>query len=129
MKPNYLDVAAAIIWQQDRILISQRKTDASDGGLWEFPGGKCHPDETLEACLIREIKEELDILIHVQRPAIRIEHPTAGIMIRLHVFHCQFIAGTPKPLGCADWRWVFTPDLPKYNFMEPDYQIIEMLQK
>ncbi len=61
MKPTVLVVAAALIDADGRVLICQRPAGKQLAGLWEFPGGKVEPGETPEECIIRELKEELDI--------------------------------------------------------------------
>ena len=59
-------VAAVIKDENEKILITQRNLKKSQGGLWEFPGGKIEPNETRENVIVREIKEELDIDIEVK---------------------------------------------------------------
>ena len=62
-----INVVAAVIKDEDgKILITQRNLQKSQGGLWEFPGGKIEPNETKENAIVREIKEELDIDIQVE---------------------------------------------------------------
>ena len=62
-----INVVAAVIKNEDgKILITQRNLQKSQGGLWEFPGGKIEPNETKENAIVREIKEELDIDIEVE---------------------------------------------------------------
>ena len=60
-----LDVAAALVFRDGKLLITQRYADAHLGGLWEFPGGKREPNESFEVCLARELREELDIEVVV----------------------------------------------------------------
>ena len=60
-------VAAVIKDEQNKILITQRNLKKSQGGLWEFPGGKIEPNETREQAIVREIKEELDMDITVNK--------------------------------------------------------------
>ncbi|WP_411286999.1 8-oxo-dGTP diphosphatase MutT, partial [Phenylobacterium sp.] len=60
-KPTVLVAAAALIDADGRVLICQRPQGKALAGLWEFPGGKIEPGETPEACLIRELREELGI--------------------------------------------------------------------
>src|ERR1035438_758060 len=60
-----IDVAAALVFREGKLLITQRYADAHLGGLWEFPGGKREPNETFEACLARELREELGIEVTV----------------------------------------------------------------
>jgi mutator protein MutT len=60
-----VEVAAGLIIRDGNILIAQRRSNAHLGGLWEFPGGKRKPDESFEACLVREVMEELGLTIAV----------------------------------------------------------------
>ncbi len=106
-----LDVAVAIIWDTncERLLIARRPTDKHVGGMWEFPGGKREPGESIEDSLRREIREELgiEITILAARPVAmhRYEHR----IVRLHPFDCLCGSGTPQPLASTELRWV-TPD-------------------
>lgn len=70
-------VCCLILFQDDKILACKRSANTSNGSLWEFPGGKIKPGETEEECIIREIKEELNIHIH---PAFRLDTFTTGII-------------------------------------------------
>ena len=71
--PHY-NVGAAILCRKDKILITQRPHDGLLGGLWEFPGGKCHDGETMPECIAREIREELGIEIRVGEPFLSVKH-------------------------------------------------------
>ena len=126
IKPHY-DVSAGIIWRDGRILIAQRKPEGLLGGLWEFPGGKQEPGETLEGCLKREVREELDLEIEVERPFMRVKHAYSHFRITLHTFHCRYVRGDPRALGCADWRWVCPEELPVYAFPRADQKVLQAL--
>ena len=63
--PASIEVAAALIVHQGRLLITRRHPQAHLGGLWEFPGGKREPGESWEACVVREIREELGVEMSV----------------------------------------------------------------
>ena len=126
IRPHY-DVSAGIIWRDGRILIAQRKPEGLLGGLWEFPGGKKEPGETLAACLVREVREELDIEIAVERPFMRIKHAYTHFRITLHTFHCRYVRGDPRTLGCADWQWVRPEELPVYAFPRADQKVLQSL--
>ncbi|HDQ45788.1 MAG TPA: A/G-specific adenine glycosylase, partial [bacterium] len=89
----HLDVTAGVIWKEGRFLITLRPPRGLLGGLWEFPGGKREAGETLEACLSREIHEELGIEVSVGRRLISVEHAYTHFRITLHVFECRFVSG------------------------------------
>jgi mutator protein MutT len=69
-----IEVSAGLVFRNGKLLITQRYTDAHLGGLWEFPGGKRECDETFEACLTRELREELGIDVRVGELVETIEH-------------------------------------------------------
>ena len=71
--PHY-DIGIGVIWHGDKILITKRKKSGLLGGLWEFPGGKIRPTETKEACIKREIKEELNIDIDISNFIAKVNH-------------------------------------------------------
>ena len=125
-KPHY-EIGAGIIWRDSRILIAQRPLEGLLGGLWEFPGGKREPGETLEECVRREIREELDIEVAVDRPFLTVKHAYTHFRITLHAFHCTYLSGEPKPLECADWRWVHPEALEEYAFPRADRKLLETL--
>src|SRR5580765_7280877 len=64
-KAPVIDVSAGLVFRAGKLLITKRHDDAHLGGLWEFPGGKREPDESFEACLVRELREELGIEVAV----------------------------------------------------------------
>ncbi|RYE91389.1 MAG: NUDIX domain-containing protein, partial [Oxalobacteraceae bacterium] len=73
-----IHVAAAVIRGADqRILIARRGDTQHQGGLWEFPGGKVEPGETVQAALARELREELGIEVSLARPLIKVHHDYA----------------------------------------------------
>jgi A/G-specific adenine glycosylase len=125
--PHY-DVTAAVIRQDGKVLIGQRPLEGMLGGLWEFPGGKQEGSETLVECLRREIKEELDLEIEVDRPLVTIKHSYTHFKITLHAFYCRLLNGQPQPLGVADWRWVSLEEINAFPFPRTDLKIIEALR-
>ena len=126
IKPHY-DVSAGIIWRDGHILIAQRRPEGLLGGLWEFPGGKKESGETLEVCLMREIREELDIEIAVEQPFMRIKHAYSHFRITLHTFHCRYVRGDPKTLQCAAFKWVKPEALSAYAFPRADQRVLQAL--
>ena len=96
------DVVAALIWDQGKFMICQRPGHKARGLLWEFVGGKTEPGETLEAALVRECREELDITVDVGDIFTQVIHEYPDIHIRLTLFNCTIAEGTPKLLEHND---------------------------
>jgi A/G-specific adenine glycosylase len=125
----HFDVTAAVIQNKKKILITQRPEKGLLGGLWEFPGGKKEPQESLEQCLKREIQEELNIEIKVQGRFIQVRHAYTHFRITLHCFFCRKLKGRITPIGIQDYRWVYPEELDRYPFPRADQKVIEYLTK
>ena len=119
---------AVITDDQGHILIDRRKQEGLLGGLWEFPGGKIEPDETVEDCVKREIKEELDIEIEVGSRLVTIEHAYTHFKVTLNVFNCKHLSGDPKPLESDEVKWVTLDEIDQYPFPKANSQIIDAIK-
>ena len=121
-------VTAAIIKNDDGFLICQRKDGDSYGGFWEFPGGKVEYGESPEECLVREIKEELDIGVGVDGlfDVSSYVYPE-GNHIVLVVYHCSIISGEIKSNEHSQIRWIKPSEFGKYQFLEADMPLVEKL--
>ena len=126
---KHYEVTAAVIWHQGKILVTSRPSGSPYAGLWEFPGGKREEGETLEACLLREIKEELGIKIAIKRYFMQVDHTYPEFSITLHVFLCTYQDGQIKPLPGVDYRWVSLDELHTLSFLPADEKIIEKLRE
>ena len=124
-----IQVAAAVIERWGRYLITRRKTDVHLGGYWEFPGGKREEGETFEACVQREVLEELGVEITVLRPLIVTRHEYPEKIVQLHFFTCSLSHGDPLALDCLDFRWVKGEELTAYSFPPADAPVIAQLTK
>ncbi|UCE19076.1 MAG: A/G-specific adenine glycosylase [Gemmatimonadota bacterium] len=123
-RPHY-DVTAGFIWNDRKLLLAQRPIKEMLGGLWEFPGGKRKPNESLQACLRREIREELGIHIEVKKPIASVKHGYSHFRITLHGFHCKYIRGQVQSLGCADWKWVSPSRVSSFALPGADRKLFE----
>jgi mutator protein MutT len=123
-----IEVSAALIFRDGKLLITQRHADAHLGGLWEFPGGKREPDETFEQCLVREISEELGVEISVGALFEEISHAYPEKSVRLKFFVCQLLSGEPQPLDCAAVRWVARRELAGFEFPAADGRLLEKIK-
>lgn len=121
-------IGVAVIWNPSgQILIDRRKIGGTMGGLWEFPGGKIEPGETVEQCIVREIREELAIEITVGEHLISIDHTYPTFDLTLIVHHCQHISGVPQPIESDEILWVNISDLDNYEFPTANQAIIQAL--
>jgi mutator protein MutT len=126
--PLLIEVAAALI--QDaagRYLITQRRRGSHLEGLWEFPGGKRDAGEALEACLRRELTEELGASFAVGEKVntIRWDYPDRTIV--LHFYRCRLEEGTIEPQESQAMTWVAPSELSRYDFPPADRELISRL--
>lgn len=126
-------VTAALVREGDRLLIAQRKQNASGGSCkWEFPGGKVEYTEHPEESLVREIKEELNLEIDIERFYDMVSHvyelDDGG---RLHVvllfYLCTKRGGDLEVLDAADARWIEVGELRSYDFAAADVPVVERI--
>jgi A/G-specific adenine glycosylase len=123
-------IGVAVIWnEQGQILIDKRPQKGLLGGLWEFPGGKLEPPETVAECIRREIREELGIEIEVGDRLITVEHAYTHFKVTLMVHHCRHRSGEPQPIECDEVRWVTLDEIDHYPFPKANVQIIAALRQ
>ena len=121
-KPSY-SVAAGIIWNKGLILVSKRKDAGLLGGLWEFPGGKIRQGETAKKCIIREVKEELGVVVRPRDFFKQINHTYSHFSITLDAYHCDYVNGSPRALGCAEWRWISPKQIADLPFPKANHKL------
>jgi len=123
-----IEVSAALIFRDGRLLITQRHAGSHLGGYWEFPGGKREAGETFEQCLVREIREELGVEIEVGELFEEISHTYPEKSVHLKFFRCELIAGDPRALDCAAVKWIDRSGLDAHEFPAADAQLLEKLK-
>lgn len=123
-----IDVSAALVFRDGRLLITQRHADAHLGGLWEFPGGKREPNETFEQCLARELREELAMEVKIGSLVESITHEYPEKSVHLKFFRCEWIAHEPRPIGCAAVAWILPDELSIYSFPAADARLLDRLR-
>jgi len=123
-------IGVAVIWNdQQQILIDRRRPEGLLGGLWEFPGGKIEAGETVDACIRREIQEELGIQIEVGPLLTTVDHAYSHFKVTLNVYHCRHLHGDPQPLECDEIRWVTLEEISQFPFPKANLQIIKALRQ
>ena len=122
-----IDVAAALIFNGGKLLITQRRPDDHLPNLWEFPGGKVEPGETFEACLTREIREELGIEISVGKLVEDLTHTYPEKTVRLCFFDCRLVSGQPNAIHVQDLRWIRRDEIRNFEFPAADAKLIDRL--
>ena len=120
-------VTAAVVSRSGRFLVTRRPRGVHLEGCWEFPGGKCEPDETYEACLRRELDEELGVGVRVGSKILEVAHDYPERTVELHFFDCE-LTGDPSPRLGQEMRWVEREALGALEFPPADAELIRMLQ-
>jgi 8-oxo-dGTP diphosphatase len=119
-------VAAAVIEQDHRFLVTKRQAGVHLEGYWEFPGGKCESGEAHGPCLQREILEELGVETLVGDEVLATTHTYPDRHVELHFLRCRLI-GEPRPQLGQQMRWVSRDELTTLAFPPGDAALIRML--
>ena len=121
-------VTAAVIERGGRYLVTRRQPGVHLEGFWEFPGGKCEPDESLTECLRRELVEELGADAAVGEEVFTITHHYPERSVELHFLACRLTAEPFPQLG-QEMRWVAPDELNSLAFPPADRELIEWLTR
>lgn len=124
-----IDVTAAILIENGRVLIARRRPGASQAGMWEFPGGKVRPGESPAQCLKREIQEELGIRIVVGEFFGESVYAYEDKTVRLLAYRVRAEGGEMSLNDHAELAWVAIADLGRYRFCPADVPFTEKLRK
>ncbi|MCF7816860.1 MAG: A/G-specific adenine glycosylase [Kiritimatiellales bacterium] len=127
--PHIVVGAAVVTNGKGEVLIAQRRNEDMLGGLWEFPGGKQEPGETIEQCIVRELKEELGINIVTGDFLVTVKHAYSHFTMELHTYFAKIKSGRPRPIHCQNFQWLGIPKLRTVPYSKADLKIIEALEK
>ena len=119
-------VAAAILEDHGHYFVTKRDKGAHLGGLWEFPGGKVEPGESIADGLRRELKEELGADVEIGEEFFTVTHDYADRTVELHFLSCTFL-NAPMPLLGQEMRWVPRDELKSLKFPPADDDLIRVL--
>ena len=124
-----IEVVAGVIYKDNKFLIAQRNLKKSQGGLWEFPGGKIETNETIEEAIIREIKEELDTDINVGDLIDTIEYDYPNFHLSMDCFWCEILQGELELKEHESARWLSKEKLYSVDWLPADIGLIEKIQE
>ena len=116
----HIQVTAALIMRNGRVLLARRPLESCHGGKWEFPGGKQEPGESLENCLKREIMEELGFDIEDLHLLESVDHDYGDFSLTLHGFTCRACGNDLSETDRPDIRWLNPEDVLQYDILPPD---------
>ena len=128
IKPHY-EVVCAVIIKDDLVFCCKRNGKGECAYKWEFPGGKIEPGETKEEALLREIKEELNSKIKINKYLTTINHEYNTFNLTMHVYICELISGNPELLVHTESTWCSKDELIKLDFAEADYKFLDKVKK
>lgn len=121
-------VAAAVVERAGGVLVTRRLQGTHLEGLWEFPGGKCEPGESLHDCLLREVREELAVDVSPRETLLVTTHAYPEKTVQLHFIECE-LAGEPVPQQGQEMQWIDRSQLHTLRFPEADAALIELLTR
>ena len=123
-----VEVVAGLIWRGDRFMICQRPKDKARALLWEFVGGKVEKGESAEDALVRECKEELDIIVKPLDVFCDVVHTYPDIVVHLTLYNAEILSGEPKLIEHNDLRWITPDEIDNFDFCPADVEILEKIK-
>lgn len=123
-----VDVVAAVIVKDNKVFATQRGYGEFKDG-WEFPGGKVEAGETPESALVREIHEELDTDIYVEKHLTTVEHDYPTFHLSMKCYLCSVVSGSLTLLEHENAKWLGYDELYSVAWLPADIKVVEALEK
>lgn len=124
-----LEVVAGLIRSGDHFLACQRPPEKARALLWEFPGGKVEPGESGPQALIRECREELDVVLSVGDAFMDVTHKYPELTVHLTLYEAEIEQGEPKMLEHCDIRWITVAEMDQLAFCPADQVFLDEIRK
>ena len=121
------NVVAALVWDGNKFMICQRPAHKARGLLWEFVGGMVEKGESKADALVRECKEELDIIVEPHDVYMELIHEYPDITVRLTLYNAVIKEGEPKLLEHNDIKWITSSEIPHFDFCPADEEILRKI--
>ena len=119
-----INVCCAIIESNKKILATRRGKNMHLSGFWEFPGGKIEPGENAEECIVREIREELNVDILITGTLRNVEYDYPEKSIRLIPFICKILSGNITLQGHSEYLWIEAESWKELEWAPADIKVI-----
>lgn len=123
-----IEVVAGIIYKDNKFLVAQRNLQKEQGGLWEFPGGKVEKGETYEETLKREINEEFNAEIEIEKYIGEKKHHYPEKDIKLIFYKAKLISKEIHPIEHEDYKWITKQEKGKFEFSGADIEIFDFIE-
>jgi mutator protein MutT len=123
-----VEVAAGVLVENGKVLVTRRLKGVHLEGLWEFPGGKLKEGETPQLGLIREIREELNVEVIVEDLLAKVDYAYPDRKTRIYFFKCRILKGKPKPLRSKELRWIGKEELEQLTFPPANATVISKIK-
>jgi 8-oxo-dGTP diphosphatase len=129
-RKTLLVAACALVDADHRVLLTQRPAGKPMAGLWEFPGGKVGKNETPEACVIRELREELglDVTANCLAPLTFASHAYSEFHLLMPLYVCRVWHGFPQPREGQALRWLRPGDMTGLPMPPADLPLVAFLR-
>lgn len=122
-----IEVVAGVIYKDERFLIAQRNLKKHQGGLWEFPGGKVEKNEKQEDALVREIKEEFNADIKVEKYIGETIHHYPEKDVKLVFYKAKLLSSKIELLEHEDYRWITKNQKDDFEFAGADKVVFDLI--
>ena len=126
---NQIEVVAAIIHDAENRIFATQRGYGEWEGWWEFPGGKMEAGESREEALQREILEELETRIAIERPVMTVEYDYPKFHLTMHCFWCRVENGSLTLKEHEAARWLGKNELDSVQWLPADLDVVEKLKK
>ena len=126
--PQY-HIAVGVVFKHNRVLITQRRREGLLGGLWEFPGGKIRDGESAAAACIREIQEEVNLRVKIDRHLTQVKHAYTHFKIVMEVYCCKYVSGRVYLRGPQAFRWIRLAEYKHFPFPRANHKFIPLLKR
>lgn len=128
MNKKEVEVVAAIIHKEKKVLATRRGYGEFIN-KWEFPGGKIERGESPEEALLREIDEELHVLISVDSFRITVQYEYPDFYLKMHCYDCTIVYGEPNFTEHNAWQWVDTRTIDTLDWIAADWDVVAAIKE